>query len=294
MKRIPSLVVLAVLAASVLSCSGRVRARLPLIAAAAGPLERSDPGPVVLSFGTSDPSLVPDDYSVAAATVISPLVTGWSAREQLVRDGELLSYVHPLLGTITVTVRVGPPGTVTFNGVLRDNESRFTAVVHRDGTFQFDQVIAATVVETAEPPVRSYQTYGHSAFAGTIAPDGGYSGSGTAVSLGSTAAYPSAPNPAIAMATGTEGYCITYAVKSVPSKSFFGIEFYPWEDGYSSPAPTTISAAASSVYDHQVTAKSRDPHSAYSYMFYWRSGFFYQIPWGAITSYDVPETWDRF
>jgi len=294
MKRIPSLLVLAVLAVSVLSCSGGVRARLPVISAAAGPLERSHPGPLVLSFGTSDPSLVPDDYSVSAATVISPLVTGWSAREQLVRDGELLSYVHPMLGAITVTVHIDPPGAITFSGVLRDGESRFTAVVHGDGTFQFDQIIAATVVETAEPPVRSYQTYGHSTFAGTMAPDGGYSGSGTAVSLGSTAAYPSAPNPAIAMATRTGGYCITYAVKSVPSKSFFGIEFYPWEDGYSSSAPTTISAAASSVYDHQVITKSHDPHSAYSYMFYWRSGFFYQIPWGAIASDDVQETWNRF
>ncbi len=294
MKRIPSLLALAVLAVSVLSCSDRVRARLPVIAAAAGPLERSDPGPLILSFGTSDPSLVPDDYSVAAATVISPLVTGWSAREQLVGDGELLSYVHPLLGAIMVAVHIGPPGTVTFNGVLRDNESRFTAVVHRDGTFQFDQVIAATVIETAKPPVRSYQAYAHSRFTGAIAPDGGYGGHGTAISLASTVAYPHPPNPAIIAPTGTEGYCMTYAVKSVPSKSFFGIEFYPWEDGYSDSAPATISAPASSVYDRQVTAKSRDPHSAYSYMFYWRSGFFYQIPWGAITSYDVPETWDRF
>jgi len=283
------------LALAAVSCApGGVRARLPLIAGAAKSVGRVDPGPIVFSFGTSDPSLVPDDYSVATATVISPVITGWSPREQLVREGQLLSYVHPLFGSITIAIHVSAHGTVTFSGAMQDNQSRFTAAVRDDGTFQFDQIIAATVIETAEPPVRSYQTYAHSTFTGAIGSDGGYGGDGTAVSLGSTVAYPSSPNPAIAMSTGTEGYCITYAVKSVPSKSFFGIEFYPWDDGYSDSAPTTISAAASSVYDRQIRVKSHDPHSAYGYMFYWRSGFFYQIPWGAITSYDVPETWGRF
>jgi len=290
---IPFIPVLAALAA--ISCTpGGVRARLPLIAGAAKPVGRVDQGPLVFSFSTSDPSLVPDDYSVATATVISPLITGWSPQEQLVREGELVSYVHPLLGAIVIAIHISTPDTVTFSGAMRDNESRFTAVVLDDGTFHFDQIIAATVIETAEPPVQSYQTYAHSTFTGAIAPDGGYSGRGAAVNLGSTVAYPSPPNPAIAMSTGTEGYCITYAVKSVPSKSFFGIEFYPWDGGYSDSAPISLSTANSSIYDRRITAKSHDPHSAFSYMFYWRLGFFYQIPWRVITSYDIPETRDRF
>lgn len=292
---IPFIPALLALAASAMSCSpDEARARLPLIGGAAKSVGHVDPGQIVISFNTSDPSLVPDDYSVAAATVISPLITGWSPRKQMVSEGELLSYVHPLLGAITIAVHISPPDTVTFNGAIRDSQSRFTAVVRNDGTFHFEQIIAASVIETAEPPVQSYQTYAHSTFTGTMAPDGGYSGHGTAVSLGSTVAYPHPPNPSIAMATGTEGYCLTYEVKSVPSKSFFGIEFYPWDDGYSDSAPTTISAAASSVYDRRVTAKSHDPNSGYSYMFYWRSGFFYQIPWGVFTRYDIPETWNRF
>jgi hypothetical protein len=283
------------LAAAVVSCSPQgVQARLPVIAGSTKPIKHAESQGIVLAFGTTDPALVPNDYSVATATMISPLITGWSRQNQTVRDGELLSYIHPLLGAIMVVVHVDSSGTVTYSGTMSDNQSRFTAIVKADGTFSSDQILVASLVETVYPPVQSYQMYAHSTFTGTIARDGGYGGNGSAVNLTSTLAYERPPNPDITAPTGTEGYFITFAVKSVPSKSFFGMQFYPWDDGYSDPAAVILSATNSSVYDQEIIAKSHDPRSAYSYMFYWRSGVFYQIPWGRISREDIPDTWDKF
>lgn len=295
MKRSRTIPILMALAAAVVSCSPQgVQARLPVIGESTHSFKNVDSKEIVLSFGTTDPALVPNDYSVATATMMSPLITGWSRQNQTVRDGELLSYMHPLLGAIKVAVHVDASGTVTYSGSMRDDQSRFTAIVSADGTFSFDQILVASLVETVYPPVQSYRMYAHSTFTGTIARDGGYGGSGSAVNLTSTLAYERPPNPDITAPTGTEGYSITFAVKSVPSKSFFGIQFYPWDDGYSDSAAVILSAANSSVYDREIITKSHDPHSAYSYMFYWRSGVFYQIPWGPISSADIPDTWDKF
>jgi hypothetical protein len=222
MKRSRTIPILMALAAAVVSCSPQgVQARLPVIGESTHSFKNVDSKEIVLSFGTTDPALVPNDYSVATATMMSPLITGWSRQNQTVRDGELLSSMHPLLGAIKVAVHVDASGTVTYSGSMRDGQSRFIAIVSADGTFSFDQILVASLVETVYPPVQSYQMYAHSTFTGTIARDGGYGGSGSAVNLTSTLAYERPPNPDITAPTGTEGYSITFAVKSVPSKSFF-------------------------------------------------------------------------
>ena len=283
------------LTAVLISCSSQgIQVRLPIIGG-----ETKSVGPevareITLSFDTADPALVPNDFGVATATMISPLITGWSKQEQTVKDGELLYRIHPLLGAVRIAIHVQDSGVVTFAGTMSDNQSHFTAMVSPDGRIRFDQILVATLVESAEPPVKSYQIYTHSTFTGTIANDGGYSGSGNAVTLDSTVAFSNPPNPDVTTPTGTEGYSVTYAVKSVPSKSFFGIQFYPWNDGYTDSAASALSPANSMVYDREVLTKSSDPHSAYNYMFYWHSGVFYQIPWGPISSLDIPDTWDRY
>jgi hypothetical protein len=287
--------VLLALASVVVSCSAHgIQVRIPIIDGLPRSVKNEIAQQIKLSFDTADPALVPNDFSVATATVISPLITSWSYQDQTVRDGESLSYIHPLLGPIRVAVHAEANGTVRYFGTMSDNQSHFIAVVNADGTFRYDQIIVATLVETADPPVQSYQMYTHSTFTGSVTSDGGYRGKGNAFNLASTIAYPKPPNPDIAMQTGTVGYCLTYAVKSVPSKSFFGIEFYPWDDGYTDSAAIILSVANSSFYDRTVTAKSLDPHTDYSYMFYWRSGVFYQIPWGPISRLDIPDTWDKF
>ena len=290
-----AILVLITLTAVLTSCSSHsIQVRLPIVGGETNSVGLEVARGITLSFDTADPALVPNDYSVATATMISPLITGWSKQDQAVKDGELLYRIHPLLGTVRIAVRVEDSGAVTYTGTLSDNQSHFIAMVSPDGEFRFDQIVIARLVETAEPPVKSYQIYTHSTFTGTIAGDGGYSGVGTAVNLDSTVAFPSPPNPDVTTPTGTEGYSITYAVKSVPSKSFFGIEFYPWNDGYTDSAASVLSVANSLVYDREVLANSSDPHSAYSYMFYWHLGVFYQIPWGPISNLDIPDTWDRY
>ena len=269
-----------------------IHVRLPTIETVKG-ARNTVVGNISISFGTLDPALVPDDYSLATATLTCPLVTGWSAY-QIVFQGETFSYVHPLLGTIKVTVRERNDGSVTYSGTMNDNYSHFSAVIDAGGALRYEQVVVATLVETAQPPVQSYQAYVHSTFTGLVASNGGYSGLGNAVNLASIIAYPSPPNPAITTPTGTEGYLITYSVKSNPSRSFFGIEFYPWDGGYSIPTATTLSLTNSSVYDREVKTKSDDPRAEYRYMFYWHLGSFYQIPWGFISSESISDTWGRY
>jgi hypothetical protein len=269
-----------------------IHVRLPTIETAKGTTNTAI-GNISISFSTVDPASVPDDYSLATATLTCPLITGWSAY-QTAFQGETFSYVHPLLGTIKVTVREQNDGTVTYSGTMNDNHSHFSAVISAGGALRYEQLIVTSLVETAQPPVQSYQVYVHSTFTGLVASNGGYSGLGNAVTLASTIAYLSPPNPAITTPTGTEGYLVTYSVKSNPSKSFFGIEFYPWGGGYSTPTATMLSLANSSVYDREVKMNSDDPRAEYRYMFYWHLGSFYQIPWGFISSESISDTWVRY
>lgn len=291
----PTLIILA-LATIIISCSPQsVQTRLPIIGTRTRSIGTSGKGEITLSFGTTDRTLVANDYSVATATMISPVIEAWSIKDQMIADGETLYYSHPLLGAIRVDVHVDATGRVTYSGILGDNQSRFTAIVEPSGKFRMVQTIVASVIETAEPPVQSCQIYTHSFFAGTINNDGGYVATGNGVNVMSTVAYLTPPNPEFTTPTGTEGYYTTCRVKAVPSKSFFGIEFYKWDGGYSDTAPARLSVASASVYDPEVITRSVDPQSAYLYMFYWLSGLFYQIPWNQkISSADIPATWDKY
>ena len=148
-----AILVLMTLTAVLISCSSQgIQVRLPIIGG-----ETKSVGPevareIALSFDTADPALVPNDFGVATATMISPLITGWSKQEQTVKDGELLYRIHPLLGAVRIAIHVQDSGVVTFAGTMSDNQSHFTAMVSPDGRIRFDQILVATLVESAEPP----------------------------------------------------------------------------------------------------------------------------------------------